>query len=103
MIVGALAVMVVLDVMALDPRRGAYSKPYAGSSGLPVAFSELDVTPFGFVKRGYVLDLHLDCTTGTLALEAFKQRRVLRKLTAGEIALHKPREACRKRGLPHGF
>ena len=93
-VLGAAITGVALDILNINPNKGIFDLPSRGFSGIPISYTEMDQTQMGLVKRGYVLDFHLDCTSGMVTLEVFKQKFLLRQVTKSEIAVHKPRETC---------
>lgn len=93
----------VLDVRSLDHTRGAYEPPFADFTGPPTDFSQLDQTDTGMAYRGYVVNALIDCRTGMITFEVFRQRIPWRPFSPRAIAIHKPREACRARGFTPAF
>ncbi|MEY7851456.1 hypothetical protein AB7C87_19910 [Natrarchaeobius sp. A-rgal3] len=93
------------DYAAFDPTSGGYEPPYDDYSGEPIDWeSEAYTTQKGMVKPGYVMDVHLDCTTGMLSFDVVNGLRVdFRPLSDRAIAIHEPREACQDRGFHPDF
>ncbi|GAF12482.1 hypothetical protein JCM19046_3710 [Bacillus sp. JCM 19046] len=93
----------VADIRAFDETSGGYEPPYEGVTGDPINFDELDQTNEGIVGRGYSIDILLNCTTGMISFEFFKQRIDFRVASGRALAVHKPQEACEKRGFEPAF
>lgn len=95
-----LVVVLWIDFSALDPSNGRYPNANGTvTSGAPISFESIDATAEGFAKRGYLLDLLLECRTGRLILELFKWRLDIGKMSEPDVRLHKPQVYCKKRGL----
>ena len=67
-----------------------------------VNFDRLDLTNTGMVKRGYLLDAHLNCTTGFVGLSIFKLRFYNKPLKNSLKTKWNAKEACKKRGFTPG-
>ncbi|MED4128756.1 hypothetical protein [Shouchella miscanthi] len=93
----------VADLRAFDETSGGYEPPYENFTGDPINFDELDQTNEGIVGRGYSVDILLNCTTGMISFEFFNQRFDFRAVSERAIAVHKPQEACIKRGFEPTF
>jgi len=91
--IGAFAVGLYLDVQGFDRTRGGYEAPYAGVTGTPVDWYALDRTPTGLAKRGYVVNVLVDGTTGMITFEIFGQAIDFRPFSERAKVVHKPREA----------
>lgn len=107
-IVGALAIVMfigglIADLRAFDETSGGYEPPYENYTGDPINFDELDQSNEGIVGRGYSVDILLDCTTGMISFEFFKLRFDFRTVSERAIAVHKPQDACLKRGFEPAF
>ncbi|NMF85844.1 hypothetical protein [Nodosilinea sp. P-1105] len=93
----------VLDISAIDPTQGGYEPPYTDYVGTPIDWDELDITATGMAWRGYVFNTLVDCTTGLISFEVFKQQIPYRPLSPRALAVHRPAEACRDRGFNPEF
>lgn len=92
-----------LDISGFDRTRGGYDPPYTDFTGTPTDFSQLDQTATGMAHRGYVVNVLIDCSTGMITFEVFKQRIPWRRFSPRAIAVHRPREACEARGFTPQF
>lgn len=93
----------VLDIRDFDRTRGGYEPPYEGVTGEPIDWASLDLTRSGLVKRGYIVNTHVNGTTGMISFEIFKQMIDFRPLSDRAIHVHKAREAFIKRGFNPKF
>lgn len=93
----------VLDLRDFDRTRGGYEPPYDGVLGEPIDWTRMDLTQTGLVKRGYVVNTHVNGTTGMISFEIFKQMIDFRPLSERAIHVHKPREAFSARGFDPQF
>ncbi|MED4454098.1 hypothetical protein [Metabacillus fastidiosus] len=50
-----------------------------------------------------MLDFHLNCTTGMISIQLFRQNLNYRIVSERAIKVHKPREACETRGFTTTF
>ena len=95
-----LVVALWVDFSAMDPANGHYPNANGTvSAGEPISFESIDATPEGFAKRGYLLDLLLQCRTGRLSLELFKWHFDIGKMPEPAVRLHNPQLVCKKRGF----
>lgn len=92
-----------LDFASFDRTKGGYDPPYTEYTGAPVDWSATDRTAQGMARRGYVTTLLVNCTTGMISIEVFKQEINFRAFSPRALAVHKPREACRERGFEPTF
>ncbi len=92
-----------VDFSSFDRTRGGYEPPYQGWTGQPIDWSRTDVTAQGMARRGYVTTLLVDCATGMVEVEVFRQRIPFRPLSDRAIVVHRPREACVARGFSPRF
>lgn len=92
-----------LDLSSFDQTRGGYEPPYVGYTGTPTDWSLADRTQKGMARRGYVTTFLVNCSTGMMSVEIFKQEIEFRVFSPRAIAVHKPREACRERGFEPMF
>jgi len=91
--VALLTVGLWLDVRGFDSTSGGYEAPYEGVTGDPVDWFAMDRTPTGIAKRGYVVNVLVDATTGMITFEAFGQKIPFRRFSGRALVVHKPREA----------
>jgi hypothetical protein len=80
-----LATGLLLDLRAFDQTRGGYEPPYTGYTGPPIDWSLVDTTPSGMARRGRVVNVLIDCTSGMITLEWFKLRIPFRELSPPRI------------------
>lgn len=92
-----------LDVRDFDRTTGGYEPPYEGVMGEPIDWASMDLTRTGLVKRGYIVNTHVNGTTGMISFEIFKQMIDFRPLSERAIHVHKPREAFSARGFDPQF
>ena len=103
-IAGALvAIGLYLDMTDFDRKSGGYTAPFTGVTGEPVDWHSLDRTPTGFAKRGHVVKVLVDGTTGMISFEVFKRKIDLRPLSERALVVHKPREAFIAMGFKPEF
>ncbi len=88
-----LATGIWLDVRDFDTTTGGYEAPYEGVTGDPVDWHALDITPTGVAKRGYVINVLVDGTTGMITFEVFGWHIPFRTFSERALVVHQPREA----------
>lgn len=93
----------ILDVGEFDTTSGGYEPPYTDYTGEPVDWDSLDVTSTGLVNRGYIVNTHVNGTTGMISFEIFRQMIDFRPLSERALVIHKPREAFIRRGFKPEF
>ena len=98
-----LVVGLILDFRDVDRTEGGYDPPYTDFTGPTVDWDSMDLTKTGLVKRGYVVNLHINGTTGMLSIEIYRQVFDFRPFSDRALAVHKPREALRERGFEPAF
>ena len=98
-----LSVGLWLDIRDFDTTSGGYEAPYAGVTGEPVDWFAMDKTPSGIAKRGYVVNVLVNATTGMITLEIFGQKIPFRQFSGRALAVHKPREAFIAMGFKPDF
>ena len=91
------------DITSFDHTKGGYTAPYDGVTGEPVDWSSMDLTSTGLVKRGYIVNVLVNGTTGMISFELFKQTFDWRTFSDRALVVHKPREAFLKRGFNPEF
>lgn len=91
------------DITAFDTTSGGYQPPYTGFTGAPIDWTKLDVTRTGMVRRGAVVDILVDCSTGMITFETFGLSLPFREVSARAHAVHNPRGACAERGFQPAF
>jgi len=92
-----------IDIKNFDRTQGGYTAPYKGVTGEPVNWDSLDQTSTGLVKRGYIINVLVNGTTGMISFQIFNQTFAWRSLSERAIAVHKPRKAFIKRGFEPQF
>jgi hypothetical protein len=98
-----LAAGTIADVLAIDPTSGGYEAPYTDFSGEPLDWDETYLTDTGMYTPGYVIDTHVDCTTGMINFDIFGLQFDYRQLSPRALVVHEPREACVERGFDPQF
>ncbi|EZH64671.1 hypothetical protein DH09_19275 [Bacillaceae bacterium JMAK1] len=106
--IGALSTLLfigglILDLRSFDETKGGYEPPFEDFTGEPINFDELDQYSEGIVGRGYTVNILLNCTTGMVTFEFFKLQFDVLTVSERAIAVHKPQEACIKRGFNPEF
>ncbi|MBM7632186.1 hypothetical protein [Geomicrobium sediminis] len=106
--IGAFALLLfisglILDLRSFDETKGGYEPPFENFTGEPINFNELDQSAEGIVGRGYTVNILLNCTTGMVTFEFFKLRFDVLTVSERAIAVHKPQDACIKRGFDPQF
>jgi hypothetical protein len=92
-----------LDVKDFDRTKGGYEAPYEGVTGEPVDWDSMDLTSTGLAKRGHVVNVLVNGTTGMISFELFKQQIDWRVFSARALIVHKPKEALIRRGFKPEF
>ena len=101
--VGLLMLGAYLDFRDFDRTKGGYEPPYEGVTGQPVDWDGMDRTATGLVKRGHVINVLVNGTTGMISFEVFKTKFAWRGFSERALAVHKPREALKRRGFDPVF
>lgn len=106
--IGAVVILLLsvglwLDIKDFDTTSGGYEAPYEGVTGEPVDWFAMDRTSTGIAKRGYVVNVLVDATTGMITFEVFGQKIPFRQLSGRALAVHKPREAFIAMGFEPKF
>ena len=65
---------IYLDIQGFDQTKGGYEPPFIGVIGKPVDWDRMDLTSSGLTKRGYVINVLVNGTTGMISFEIFKQK-----------------------------
>ena len=92
-----------IDIISFDQTKGGYVYPYEGWTGKPVDWDSMDRTDMGLVKRGCVLDVHVNTTTGMISF-GWKMWRVnWRPFSERALKVHQPREAFERMGFKPEF
>lgn len=101
----ALVTGAVVDLLRVDPTSGGYEPPYTDYRGDSINWDARAYdTPTGMVATGHVLDVHVDCTTGMISVEALGTFSFdYRELSERALAVHEPRQACEERGFAPAF
>ena len=92
-----------LDITGFDRTKGGYTAPYDGVTGEPVDWDSMDLTATGLVKRGYIVNVLINGTSGMISFEVFKQTFDWRTFSDRALVVHKPRDAFIKRGFSPEF
>jgi hypothetical protein len=102
-ITGWLVIGFVSDFSKFDQTRGGYAAPYTGWTGTPIDWAAVDVTPTGFARRGAVLDVLVNCTTGMIDMDILGVTIPFRTFSERALIVHRPREACSRAGFHPQF
>jgi hypothetical protein len=102
-LLGLLVAGVALDIAAFDRTRGGNKSPYTDYTGTPIDWDTLDVTQEGMARRGRVVNVLIDCTTGMMHFDVYGFRFPFREFSERALVVHKPREACEERGFAPRF
>ena len=94
---------VYLDIKDFDRTEGGYEPTYAGVTGEPVNCDSMDLTSTGLVKRGHIVNVLVNGTTGMISFEVFKQQIDWRKFSDRALVVHNPRDALLHRGFKPEF
>lgn len=94
---------IYLDFKNFDQTTGGYEPPFTGVTGNPVNWDSLDLTSSGLAKRGYVINVLVNGTTGMISFEIFKHQFDWRAFSERALIVHKPREAFIRRGFSPEF
>jgi len=93
----------VFDITGFDRTKGGYNPPYEGVTGEPVDWDSMDLTSTGLAKRGYVINVLVNGTSGMISFEVFNQTFDWRTFSGRALVVHKPKEALLKRGFTPEF
>lgn len=92
-----------LDISDFDKTSGGYEAHYEGVTGEPVDWFAMDRTATGIAKRGYVVNVLVDATTGMITFEIFGLKIPFRQFSGRALVVHKPHEAFTAMGFEPGF
>ena len=93
----------VADIRGFDRTSGGYEPPYTNFTGEPMDWSLTYDTDEGMLGDGYVIDVHINCTTGMISFDVFNQVFDWRPFSDRAIVVHEPRQACEQRGFSPEF
>ena len=94
---------ITIDVVTFDQTKGGYEAPYEGWKGTPVDWDRMDITQGGLVKRGYVLDVYVNGTTGMISFGILGMKIDWQTFSDRALKVHQPREGLRRRGFDPQF
>ncbi len=103
LLLALISVGLALDISDFDRTKGGYTAPYTGVTGETVDWDSMDMTSTGLVKRGYVMNILVDGTSGLISFEIFRHKIDWRTFSDRALIVHKPREAFEKRGFNPEF
>jgi len=101
--IGFFVIGLYLDIKDFDRTKGGYEPPYTGVTGEPVDWNSMDLTSTGLVKRGRVVNVIVNGTTGMISFELFKIKIDWQVFSDRALIVHKPREAFIQRGFQPEF
>jgi hypothetical protein len=94
---------IVADLRGFGRTRCGQAPPHADFTGAPIEWSNVETTPTGMRRKGWVIDFLADCTTGMIHGRILGIRIPFRPFSERAIVLHGPREACAARGFTPQF
>lgn len=92
-----------LDISTFDKTKGGYEYPYENWTGKPVDWDRMDTTKTGLVKRGHVIDVYVNGTTGMISFEFFGIKKEWQTFSDRALKVHKPKEALIRKGFSPEF
>lgn len=92
-----------IDITLFDQTKGGYEYPYEGWTGTPVNWDTMDITKTGLVKRGYVIDVHVNGTTGMISFGFFGMRKNWQTFSDRALKVHQPKKALIEKGFNPKF
>lgn len=106
--IGAICILYVLvgiflDITSFDQTKGGYEPPHEGWTGTPVDWDSMDKTSIGLVKRGRVIDIFINGTTGMMTFQVWGLKYDWQTPSDRALKVHKPREALKRRGFSPEF
>lgn len=107
-IVGALTIIygivgTIIDMNSFDQTKGGYVYPYEGWTGTPINWKSMDVNDRGLIKRGYVIDIFVNGTTGMISFSTLGITYKWQTFSERALKVHQPREAFKKKGFNPTF
>jgi hypothetical protein len=93
----------IFDIRNFDRTKGGYNPPYKDVTGEPVDWDSMDLTSTGLAKRGFVVNILVNGTSGMISFEIFNQTVDWRTFSDRALVAHNPREALIKRGFRPEF
>jgi hypothetical protein len=97
------SIALYLYIKEIDKTEGGYKPLYSGFTGETIDWDSMDLSSTGLVKRGYVLNILVNGTTGMISFELLGISFEARKLSERAIIVHKPKEAFIRRGFSPEF
>ncbi len=94
---------VAIDALTFDQTKGAYTYPYEGWTGQAVDWDSMDITTTGLVKRGYVIDIFVNGTTGMISFGWMGMKVDWQTFSDRALKVHQPREGLKRRGFDPQF
>ena len=91
------------DISEFDQTSGGYEAPYENVTGEPVDWDSLDITNEGFAKRGRIINVLVNGTSGMISFEIWGLRLDWRTFSERALVVHKPHEAFLKAGFHPEF
>jgi len=82
------SIALYLDIKEIDKTEGGYKPPYSGFTGETIDWDSMDLSSTGLVKRGYVLNILVNGTTGMISFELLGISFEARKLSERAIIEH---------------
>lgn len=93
-----------IDFRNFDQTSGGYEPPYTSYTGEPIDFDAGYRTEDGIYSPGWVWSSEVNCNTGMITFHFFNNFETeFREVSPRAIAVHKPQEACQKRGFEPEF
>ncbi|MCU0491393.1 MAG: hypothetical protein MUD01_07390 [Chloroflexaceae bacterium] len=89
-----------IDFANFDQTSGGNTYPYQGWTGTPTNFDTSFTTSEGLFRRGIVVDLYANCSTGMVSVSVLGLGQMeWRQFSDRAKAIHQPQLACQKRGF----
>lgn len=104
-VIGAAAVLYLMTGLAVDIREfdettGGYEYPFTGWTGTPIDYSGTYTTAEGLYRRGRIIELYMNCTTGMVSFSVLGLLRGdWREFSDRAKVVHQPQATCRARGF----
>jgi len=107
-IIGMLTVLygcigLVIDIKTFDQTKGGYEYPYENWTGTPVDWDSMDITEAGLVKRGHIIDVYVNGTTGMISFGFLGIKKDWQTFSQRALKVHKPKEALIRKGFTPQF
>ena len=92
-----------IDITTFDQTKGGYEYPYENWTGKSIDWEAMDITKTGLVKRGYVLDVLVNGTTGMISFKILGIKKDWQSFSNRALVVHKPKAALIEKGFSPKF